>query len=233
MKKIAHRSGPTIYPEQTVASAKQALADGADLVEIDTRFTADGQIAVCHDDNAMRVFGIDKKIDEMTAAEFTALRHKDAPDFSAHLLPDYLEAGIAPLLIHVKVGGEKLLPLLDTLRKADYLDKVTLGVTTAEDIRIVKKYDPAIPVLAFMGSADCIDESAQAGADYIRLWEKWVTTERVERIVSHGKKVWIMAGFKDTVGYTSEENLRLWASMPIDGILVNDIRCMRPSIACF
>ena len=231
MKKIAHRSGPTVFPEQTVASAKQALADGAEMIEIDTRFTADGQIAVCHDSNALRVFGIDKAIDEMTAAEFTALRHKDAPDYTAHLLTDYLDAGIAPLLLHVKVGGEKLIPLLDTLRAADYLGKVTLGVTTTEDIRIVKAYDPAISVLAFMGRAEYIDESAEAGADYIRLWEKWVTPERVERILSHGKKVWIMANYwdgeKEIGGYTTEENLRLWASMQVDGVLMNDIRYMQ------
>lgn len=231
MKKIAHRSGPTIFPEQTVDSAKQALADGAEMIEIDTRFTADGQIVVCHDSNAMRVFGIDKEIAEMTAAEFIALRHKDAPDYTGHLLTDYIKAGIAPLLIHVKEGGEKLIPLLDTLRDADYLDKTTLGVTSTEDIRIVKKYDSSISVLAFLGGTQYIDESAEAGADYIRLWEKWVTPENVKHVISLGKKVWIMANYfdgeKEIGGYTTEENLRLWASLNVDGVLMNDIRYMK------
>lgn len=231
MKKIAHRSGPTVFPEQTVASAKQALKDGADMIEIDTRFTSDGQIAVCHDTSALRLFGKDKAICEITSAEFTVLKHKDAPDYTGHLLEDYLRSDIAPLLIHVKEGGEKLFSLLETLRDADYLGKVTLGATNTEDIRIIKKYDPAIPVLAFMESPECIDESAAAGADYIRLWEQWVTPENVRHIASKNKKVWVMANYhdgnKENIGCTTEENLREWEDMRIDGVLINDVRLMR------
>ena len=48
MLKIAHRSGPVSYPEQTVASAIEALSFGADIIEIDLRLTSDGELAVTH-----------------------------------------------------------------------------------------------------------------------------------------------------------------------------------------
>ena len=74
MKIIAHRSGPTVFPEQTIRSALFAKENGADLVEIDVRFTKDKKLAVSHDENAARVFGVDKNIGEMSGDEFASLR---------------------------------------------------------------------------------------------------------------------------------------------------------------
>lgn len=216
---IAHRSGPAVFPEQTIASAKLALEQGADLVEIDTRFTMDGAIAVCHDCNAERVFGVKKEIDEMTAEEYHALRHKNAPDYNAHLLTDYLEAGISPLLIHVKEGGERLPELLQALSGWD--GQFTLGLSTAADIAFVKAYDRNIPVLAFMGKPEQMTACAEAGADYIRLWERWTTPEQVEAIHALGKQCWVMTGHGDGVGVP--EDLPRLLNLPLDGILINDI----------
>ena len=83
MKIIAHRSGPTVFPEQTIRSALFAKENGADLVEIDVRFTKDKKLAVSHDENAARVFGVDKNIGEMSSDEFAALRHKNAMDLTS------------------------------------------------------------------------------------------------------------------------------------------------------
>ena len=102
MKRIAHRGGATIYPEQTIISAKLAMDKGADLIEIDVRFTKDKKIAVSHDSNAKRVFGLDKEITDMSAEEFLALRHIENHAFPSHLFEDYLLCGIKKLLIHIK-----------------------------------------------------------------------------------------------------------------------------------
>ena len=59
MKIIAHRCGPTIYPEQTMTSARLALKNGADYVEIDVRYSKDKIIVCSHDANTQRVFGAD------------------------------------------------------------------------------------------------------------------------------------------------------------------------------
>ena len=60
-------------------------------------------------------------------------------------------------------------------------------------------------------------------ADFIRLWEGWVTEEKIKKVHDAGKKVWIMAGPPENVGYTSAENLLSWRKMGADGVLVNDI----------
>ena len=47
---IAHRGASAAFPENTVAAFAGALAQGADGVELDVRRTADGSLAICHDD---------------------------------------------------------------------------------------------------------------------------------------------------------------------------------------
>lgn len=223
MRKIAHRSGPTIYPEQTLFSAKEALKNGADMVEIDTRFTEDGAIVVSHDCNTFRVFGVDREIDEMSLSEYKSLRHKAASEYPAHTLRDYMDAKIAPLLIHVKEGGERLPELLEALRQKDYLGKVVLGLSGKDDIAFVRKAEPTAKILAFMGRPEQLRECAEVGADFLRLWEDWITTERIDEIHALGKECWIMVGRGETVGETSEESLQKILALPIDGILINNI----------
>ena len=55
-------------------------------MEIDVRFTKDKKLAVSHDENAARVFGVDKNIGEMSGDEFAALRHKNARTYTSHFL---------------------------------------------------------------------------------------------------------------------------------------------------
>ncbi len=222
-KIIAHRSGPTIYPEQTIASARLAMNNDADLIEIDVRFTSDNAIVICHDSNADRIFGINKDIKDMTGQEFLSLRHKSHPEYPSHLFEDYLKCGIAPLLIHVKEGGEKLGAIIKCIEKYNYSDKVVLGVSTTEDVKTAKLHN--IRALAFMPNAECIEDFAASGADYIRLWEAWVSEENVSRIRKCGKELWIMAcGEKpEDVGITTKESIKKWLDMNVDGILINDI----------
>lgn len=225
MRVIAHRSGPTVYPEQTVSSAALALKNGADMAELDTRFSKDGIIIVSHDDNTQRVFGEESLTYEMTAAEFCALTHKDAPEFHGQTLQDYIDADIFPMLIHVKEGGERLPELLEQLKANGCLKKVVIGVSRTPDIAFIKRWDKNIKVLAFIKSPEYCAESIEAGADYIRLWEKWYTPELFAEIKSRGREVWIMTGNYGgyEVGYTSKEKLDYFKSVPVDGVLLNDI----------
>jgi glycerophosphoryl diester phosphodiesterase len=46
---IAHRGASRAYPENTIAAFRAAVALGADGVEFDVRATADGHLAIHHD----------------------------------------------------------------------------------------------------------------------------------------------------------------------------------------
>jgi len=47
---IGHRGASEAHPENTLAAFRGAIDQGADGIELDVRRTADGALAVCHDD---------------------------------------------------------------------------------------------------------------------------------------------------------------------------------------
>ena len=219
---IAHRSGPGVYPEQTIASARRAMEDGADLVEMDIQYTRDGIPVICHDPNTLRMFGADRLVRDMDYRDFMALRHASDPAYSSHSLDDILSSGLSAVLFHCKFTGALLEDLAKRLAAAKG-GRWIAGVQRPEDAVCVKKNAPGLEVLSFMESESLLDQFLDGPADFIRLWEGWVTEEKIKKVHDAGKKVWIMAGPPENVGYTSAENLLSWRKMGADGVLVNDI----------
>ncbi len=220
---IAHRAGTDRYPEQSMASIRHSLALGADYAEVDVRFTKDEVPVVCHDPNTQRVFGLDSEVERLTAEAFLALRHVADPDMGTYTLEQLFQAGLAPLLLHYKkYVPTQLDTVLRQIQQFGLTHKVILGMQTAASIRQIKDFDPDIRVLAFMPTIDDLDAFLARPFDIIRLWESWVTQERVDRIKKAGRQCWIMARAQET-GYTNLSNLRIWTEMGADGVLLNEI----------
>jgi len=68
-KIIAHRGSSFISPENTISSAKLAIQENADALELDIHLTKDNQIVVIHDSNIKRTSGINKKVMDLTLLE--------------------------------------------------------------------------------------------------------------------------------------------------------------------
>ncbi len=224
MRIIAHRSGPSVLPEQTVDSAKLALENGADMVEIDLRFTKDKKIAVSHDENLQRLFSRDINLSELTLDEYKSLKRSDC-DYCGHSFEDYISAGIAPLLLHIKEGGENIPGIIGYIASKGYTDKVVLGVHSPEDVKAVKQTDARIPVLAFMKNKEMMQGCIDEGAEYIRLWQKWTDRESIDFIHAKGREVWIMVGHCDGLeaGETTKEFLDFCNDAGVEGILINNV----------
>ena len=199
MKIIAHRCGTDKFPELTIDSAKNSLKEGAYLVEMDVHFTLDDVAVISHDSNCVFLFGDERKIKKMTSDEFLALQYKDKSGYKAMRLEDFLSAGIKDILFHIKVGGEKLINILNLCRKYEIEDYVVFGVNSIEDVMTIKNFNSDIKILAFLYDLDKIPQYAECGADYIRLWEHWLTEENIEKVLSTGKKLWIMSGSRNEV----------------------------------
>ena len=78
---IGHRGASGHKTENTLAAFELASNLGAEMWELDTQLTRDGVVVVSHDDHLERVFGIDRRISEMTAAELAGLG-TDVPTFA-------------------------------------------------------------------------------------------------------------------------------------------------------
>ncbi len=70
---VAHRGAWHGAPENSLASIEKAIAVGADIVEIDVRKSADGELFLMHDDTLLRMAGIDRDAETFTIAELQAI----------------------------------------------------------------------------------------------------------------------------------------------------------------
>jgi len=71
---LAHRGASDREPENTLAAFRRALDDGADLIETDLWWSADGELVCHHDATARRMTGDPRRIDQLRVAQLQALR---------------------------------------------------------------------------------------------------------------------------------------------------------------
>lgn len=223
MKLIAHRAGTDRCPEQSMQAAAYSLSRGADLVELDVRFTRDAAPVICHDPNALRLFGVDREIQTMELPEFLTLRNRSDMEIAAYTLDAAFQAGLVPALLHLKCDAQQLTAVLERVARFHFQERVVLGLGDPQAVQTIKRFDPRIRVLAFMHQEADMDAFLASACEYVRLWEPWVTQEKIERIHSFGKEVWIMSGTPETVGYTELSNLKKWEAMGADAVLINEI----------
>jgi glycerophosphoryl diester phosphodiesterase len=73
----AHRGGALLWPENSLLAFRNALALGADFLELDVHLTRDGEVVVIHDATLDRTTTGSGPVRERTLAELGALRLKD------------------------------------------------------------------------------------------------------------------------------------------------------------
>jgi glycerophosphoryl diester phosphodiesterase len=73
----AHRGGALLWPENSLLAFRNALALGADYLELDVHLTRDGQVVVIHDATLERTTTGTGPVRERTLAELGAVRLKD------------------------------------------------------------------------------------------------------------------------------------------------------------
>ncbi|MEV9639332.1 glycerophosphodiester phosphodiesterase family protein [Mammaliicoccus sciuri] len=71
---FAHRGASGSHFENTMSAFQAAAKKGADGIELDVQQTKDGQLVVIHDDNLLRLAGIDQQVDNLTAEELGQIR---------------------------------------------------------------------------------------------------------------------------------------------------------------
>src|SRR5689334_9975223 len=81
---IGHRGAAGVAPENTVAAFEWAVADRADIVELDVHASRDGQIVVIHDETVDRTTDGVGAVKDLSLAELKRLdagyRFKSAAD---------------------------------------------------------------------------------------------------------------------------------------------------------
>jgi glycerophosphoryl diester phosphodiesterase len=95
---MAHRGNRVLCPENTLAAFRQAIADGADILETDLHLSADGVFMCIHDATVNRTTDGSGAVAEMTLADLKRLSAAcGRPEFQAERIPTLAElAGLLP-----------------------------------------------------------------------------------------------------------------------------------------
>ena len=220
---IAHRGAAGTAPENTLASIRQAIEDGADWVEIDVQESADGEVVVIHDSDFMKLANIDLKVWDGTLAE---LREIDVgswfdPDFADERVPTLAEVlalakGHAGVVIELKYyGHDQQLEqrVVDIVEATGMVDQVAIMSLKYEGIQKIRALRPAWTIGLL--SATAVGNLARLDVDFLAVARGMATPGFVRRSQAEGKQVFVWT-INDAV------SLSRMMSLGVDGVITDE-----------
>jgi glycerophosphoryl diester phosphodiesterase len=159
---IAHRGGAKLAPENTLASFKNAIALGVDMIEIDVHLSRDLEIIVIHDESMDRTTNGTGEIRDLTLDE---IKKYDAgswfsEDFKNQKVPTLDETlkainGQCKLLIEIKDGDERYPGLeeriVQTIKKRNATQWVVVQSFNKNSILRIKEMYPELITYYLLG----------------------------------------------------------------------------------
>jgi glycerophosphoryl diester phosphodiesterase len=153
---MAHRGNRVACPENTMAAFRQAIADGADIIETDLHLTADGVFVCIHDATVDRTTDGSGAVAGMTLAELKTLSAScGRPDFEAEkvpilaelaeLLPDEVALGLE-LKTDRFLEAEVCRQLADELEQAGVRARTVVLSFSLARLQAVQTVAPEIPI---------------------------------------------------------------------------------------
>ena len=244
---IAHRGFSARFPENTLPAFDAAVAEGADMIELDVTTSRDGHPVVIHDDTLERTTTGTGRVGDYTLAE---LKRLDAGGWmgmtfagtAIPVLPEVFDAFGGRVLINVEIksGGpceeegiqELMQTVIDLIRRKNLLSSVVISSGDYQVLRKVRILDGEV-MLAVLGN------SPEANSDVTALVkalgglsynpdQAYVTGELVDILHRAGILVFPWSSLPDNTAGTMERMLKLGA----DGFFANDPALFRALAHC-
>ncbi len=153
---VAHRGvwGGNI-PCNTIPAYETALAEGADMIEIDVDCTADGQLVIFHPGMEKVFLGIDRKIGDMTFAEIKNLRYRNLDacptQFGIETLYDVLDRFKGRCYINVDKFWRNPAEISAAIRKKGMTEQVLVKTAPRKEfLDIVEEFCADMPYMAIL-----------------------------------------------------------------------------------
>jgi glycerophosphoryl diester phosphodiesterase len=196
---VGHRGALGHAPENTMASFAKGVECGADILELDVHLTADGELAVIHDDDVSRTTNGRGAVRAMTLAD---LRRLDAGAWfderyrgeRVPSLPEVLAWARDRVELLVELKGDPVPApgieerVIAAVRAQRMLDQVMVISFHHPSVRRVKELEPALAtgILYAARLVDTVGAARAARADALRPgWAYW-TAELVQEVHAAG-----------------------------------------------
>lgn len=198
VKVTAHRGFSDKAPENTLVAFSEAIAVGAEYVELDVQETADGRLVVIHDFNLSRTTNGSGKISDLTLNEiqqFDAGTWKDS-GYAGELVPEFsavIDAVKGKLKINIEIKSdsedtqivEKLLKLVN---EKDFAEQCFFTSFNWAIIDKVKRLSPSMKA-GYLFSEMPDKSIFEANVDLFSVHFQLVTAEFIAKAHAAGKEV--------------------------------------------
>jgi len=220
---IAHRGAAGAAPENTMASVRRAMADGADWIEIDVQETADGEVVVVHDSDFMKLAGVKLRVWEATMAELAEIDIGSwfAPEFAGERVPtlaDVLAAvkGRSRLIVELKYYGhdqqleQRAIDLIEAAGMQDDTMIMSLEYAGIQKVRALRP-DWKLGLL----SARAVGDLTRLDADFFAVNMALASPALVQAAHAAGKELYVWT-LNDVLSMSQ------MMSLGVDGIITDE-----------
>lgn len=229
---IAHRGAAAVRPENTLASFRKAIEDGADWVEFDVQENADGTVIVAHDSDFMKLAGVPTKVWEATDAQLATI------DIGSHFDPvwsDERTPTLDQVLAEAKGRTKLIVELKSYGHDVDLEHKVATRIDAAGMAGDVAVMSLKVgQVTAFQAvrptwrtgllAATALGDLSGMKADFLAVSTRAISTSLVDRAHAAGKDVYVWT-VDDPVAMSR------MISMGVDGLITNNPALARQVVA--
>ena len=182
---VAHRGASSDRPENTLSALQRAIELKATAVEIDVRTSKDGTLFLLHDAKLDRTTDGTGVATELTMSQLKQLDAGSSfnKEYAGERIPTLGEAlqlcrGKINVLLDLKEQGTAYAEAVaKTVREQGDPRQTIVGVRSVEQAQLFRKLLPKAQQLGFIPDPASIDDFAQAGVEYIRLWPRWLDDE--------------------------------------------------------
>jgi glycerophosphoryl diester phosphodiesterase len=184
---IAHRGASAYADEHTFAAYDLALAQGADVLEIDVRATGDGEVVVVHDATLRRTTGDPRRVDALTRPALAGLGDRRPPSLAA-VLARY--GATTRYLVELKDPHPAWeTRVVDTIARRGVEERVVLQSFDPHALRRLHARAPDIAVAPLLMRLPRRMEALREFASGVGVWHTALTAPLVRRAHDSGLAV--------------------------------------------
>ena len=147
--KIAHRGVHKNSPENSISSFEDALKIGADVIELDVRLCASGEVVVFHDPWFKRMLGVSGSIKKTVFSDISKLRYIDS-DESIPLLDDVLDQFADRISINIEIkdinisNHDVAKKVISLLKKINFPESIWVSSFNPLVLDFIKTVEPRV-----------------------------------------------------------------------------------------
>ncbi len=183
---IAHRGDPIGHRENTLPAFAAALAQGADMLELDLRRTRDGAIVVLHDQSLLRLWELDALVTDLDLSEVARLGEGDVRIPTLRQVLDTVPPDVELMVDFTR--REVVAGALDQALSAEALDRCLFVTGNVEALRLLRGLSGRARIgLTWTEGADPpLDVLRELGAEFWNPMCSFVSAEGVALVHEAG-----------------------------------------------